>query len=99
MHDAANPAPAAAIASGATQSGAAIDREIVLEITEFPVGLAVVAQRRSAGRNRPLQNVYDGRGQTLIARPAKRTGVAARRNSGLKQGLAGVDIAEPGDDR
>ena len=97
LHDAANPALVAAIAAGATQTGAAVDREFVLEIPEFPVGLAVIAQRRSAGRNRPLQHVFNGRGQTLKARSAEGTGATARRNSGLKQRFAGVNIAEPGD--
>src|SRR5579859_8278911 len=96
LHDAAH-----ALGAGAPRAGLAfapIDRPAVLEIAEFAVRLHIVAQRRAAGRDRLLEHLADRRGEALGARGADRGGEPARREARAVERLAGIDVAEPGDD-
>src|SRR6516164_2192369 len=77
-----------------------IDTEMVLEIAEFSVGPAVIAQRRAAGLDRRMEHRFDGideRDRARIRRVARREGggAAPRRQARPMQGLADIDVAEP----
>ncbi len=70
----------------------------MLEIAEGPVRARIVAQGRAAGFDRLPQHLAHRLGQPLQAHrgdPARRGG---GRDARAVQGLADIDVAEPGDD-
>src|SRR5439155_9642976 len=70
---------------------------------EPAVGALVVAQRRASGLDRLAEHSLDRldqgfdrfRGHASLGR--ERSGKAERRDAGAKQSLAGIDVAETGD--
>src|SRR5262249_54237244 len=79
-------------------SFAIIDGKSVLEIPRPAVGSNIVAQRRAAGLDCLLENRLDRVREVarpLEAKPARR---ASRREPGSVKRLAGIDIADAGDD-
>jgi demethylmenaquinone methyltransferase / 2-methoxy-6-polyprenyl-1,4-benzoquinol methylase len=70
----------------------------MLEIAERTVCLHIVAQRRAAGRDRLAENRADRGDQPCRASRADRGGLTAGRQARAIERLAGVNIAEPGDD-
>src|SRR5579864_4494259 len=66
LHDAAD--AGATVAIGTVLALLAVDRPVVLEITEFAVRLDIVAEARAAGGDSALQYVADRLRQSLGAR-------------------------------
>src|ERR1700679_1366505 len=87
-----------AYAAGAGLAFAVIDREMVLKITEFSVGLPIIAQARPTGLDRGPQDFTDGGDQPSDVRLRAFTSQPLRVNARVKQRLAGVDITNAGDD-
>src|SRR5262245_5645002 len=87
-----------AVAARAGFARALINRPFMLEITEFAVGLHVVAQGRAAGRYRFGQHILDGLCQRV--RPVALHGASKtpRRQAGMEQRLGCIDVAHAGDD-
>ena len=89
--------------SGARLALAVISLEAMLKAAEPAVGALVVAQRRAAGLDGIRQHGLDGGDQSFrffggLARfRGQRAGALQRRNAGAMQRLAGVDVAEAGD--
>src|ERR1700730_9197182 len=79
---------------------AVVDLERMLEIAELAVGLAMIAQRRSASLDGLVQHRVDRRHQAagVIGRLAlfcrERCGQPSRRQMGTKKCLADIDVAE-----
>ncbi len=69
----------------------------MLKVAEFARGLDIVAQRRAAGRDGIAQYGLDGGHQTLGPGPGNAGAEAFRRNAGAVQALAGIDVADAGD--
>src|SRR5690606_7997916 len=82
---------------------AAVNLEAVLEAPKPAVRALVIAQRGSAGLDRIFEHGLDRRhqGRGRLGRLAGSRGETAgkphRRDAGPEQGLAGIDIAESGD--
>ena len=96
MHDALD-------CGGATGGGAgivfaAIGAETVLEITEFAIGLAVVAQRRSAGLYRLGQNVADEGNKACHGFGGQIACGMSRVQACAVKHLTYIDISQTGDD-
>jgi hypothetical protein len=77
---------------------ATVDRPVVLEVTQLTVGLDKIAQARTAGIDRPQEDVAYGPGQTLRTAALHGVGLPARRQSGKKQRLASVDVSQSRND-
>ena len=75
----------------------------MLEITQRPIGLSMIAQGRAPRFDRFRQHVPNGAGELVRCGPRTAIGldqIAGRtmgRQAGSVQGLADVDIAQSGD--
>ena len=87
-----------AIAAGAGLAFSSVNRPVMLEITEFSVGLDIIAQRRTACHDGLRQDRFDSPGQPVSPPPADRRGEASRRQPSVVKRLADIDVPEPGDD-
>src|SRR5207244_9884928 len=90
--------PLGAGASGTRLALLAVDRPAVLEIAEFAVRLVIIAQRRAAGLDRLAEDLAHRLGEPGGACAGDGRRQPARRDPGAVQGLAYIDVAEPGDD-
>src|SRR4051812_4888030 len=95
--------------AGAARIGAGlalpvVDPEPVLEIAQRAIHLSVVAQGRASGLHGFIENVADDGGQLRrlagrLARGGREgAGMGLRVQTGAKQRLAYIDVAEPGDE-
>src|SRR5690606_23844810 len=89
---------AGAAVAGAGFALAAVDVEAVLEIALAALGVGEVTQGRAAGGDGVGEDVADLGGEGFEAGPGDLAGGDQRRDAGAEQGLADVDVAEPGDD-
>ena len=76
-----------------------VNREMVLEIAQFAVRPAMVAQSRSAGFDGLRQYGPNRRGESFGAPPRHRCRGSKRRYSGPEQAFADIDVAEARDNR
>src|SRR5690606_29593370 len=89
---------ARAAVAGARFALAAVDVEAVLEIALAALGVGEVAQGRAAGGDGVVEHVADFGGEGLQPGLRDLAGGDERRDACAEQGLADVDVAEPGDD-
>src|SRR6185312_15404279 len=87
----------AAVVARAGPALAVIDAEAVLEIAEIARGAGEIADRRASGLDRLRQHRFDRVDQAgrLFRLQGRR--LAPRAEPGPPQGLADIDVAEPGD--
>ena len=78
-------------------AGPTIDRQALHEIADLAAGLHMVTQTCAAILDGAPQHCTDGGDKPLGAPAANRAGLAARRQPGPEQRLAGIDIADTGD--
>src|SRR5690242_1072134 len=88
LHDAAD--AAAAVAARARLAFAPINRPLMLKISQLARGLHVIAKRRPAGGDRPLQHLADRQHQPPRALLRDGARQAPRRESGTIEHLRDV---------
>ena len=82
-------------AGGARLACAVVDAEMLLMAAVAALAVAIVAEGRAAVGEAVAEDALDGRCELLALCLGQAAGLAARMDPCEKQGLVGVDVAEP----